>query len=68
MPELEGHFENFTATELVDELNDVTSGLTDWEVEFIDKMTERVRKSWPLSDRQLAKLKQIAADRVEPPA
>lgn len=48
--------------ELVAELCEIESGLTEWEVDFVDDIA-RVVDTRPLSERQRAKARQILEEK-----
>lgn len=50
--------------EKLNELLDMDEGLTEWELEFIDSLDQKMR-SKNLSDHQSEKLEQVYAERVE---
>ena len=55
-----------TPNEMIDALLDLDSGLTPWEVEFVESLDAQRehREDWFPSDRQMEKLEQVYAKRV----
>lgn len=53
--------------EMIDALLDLDSGLTPWEVEFVESLDQQRedREDWYPSDRQMEKLEQVYAKRVK---
>lgn len=48
--------------EIINDLCNVEQGLSEWEVEFVDNMAERLKRTDPpysLSTRQMVKINQI---------
>jgi hypothetical protein len=59
--------EGWTDHELVEELCDIDYGLTDWETDFIDSITDQVDKGRKLSPKQREIAAQILSrlDRID---
>lgn len=53
-----------TDQELVDALCEIESGLTEWEVEFVESLANQLDQGRALSDRQRAKAEQVWRDRA----
>ncbi len=52
--------------DLLDELVDISDGMSEWECDFVDSVDQQYRKEGWISDKQLAKATEIA-ERHDPP-
>lgn len=53
------NYDEWTDDELVDELCDIESGLSEWEIRFVESVAKRVNDSQPLTQTQRTKCVQI---------
>jgi len=52
--------------EVLDELDERGENLTPWEIEFVESLTQRMKRGEDLTEKQREKLHMIAEERVSP--
>ena len=56
-------YDDWSDSDLVEEVCEIESGLSDWEVKFIEDVTKQVEDQQELTWRQRSKLAQIISQR-----
>lgn len=57
-------FDDWTDQEVLEELDENGEGLTPFEIEFVERITQLLRDGHQLTKPQSAKLRQIAEERT----
>lgn len=57
-------YDNWQDGEVLDEVDEIAGGLTAWEIEFIEQLTQLIKDDHDLSTAQKKRLRQIAEERM----